>query len=255
MRGFSIDSRVYAAADSGSNIVATATYGQLFIVIDSSGDWRKIEYVDQGSGRRVSGWIDYASLQQDGAFLNLTVESDKMDRFLNTAYRQWLESFLPTVDDWDSNDNNSGMPPVNSTTPKSGGTRPADTAQTGGTNAAAITGSAYVISQTVTMRQKNSLSAKAIVSIPYGESIQMLRQSDGWVYGKYESYIGWVSEAYLVVNPRYFTTISDTPAYAYPSDKSPRVGLLTRNTKLAIIAEYGDYFVVSLRGASAFIKK
>lgn len=61
--------------------------------------------------------------------------------------------------------------------------------------------------------------------------------------------------SYVLLDPKYYTTGRQTPAYTYASPNAKRVGLIDPGVKLAIISEVDGYYIVSLRGACAFIAK
>lgn len=65
----------------------------------------------------------------------------------------------------------------------------------------------------------------------------------------------WVRSYYVVDDPSYYLTDGQTPVYAYDDLNAPRVALLGRNEELPIIMETDRWCVVSLRGASGWIRK
>ena len=120
---------------------------------------------------------------------------------------------------------------------------------------------AEVIAKSVTMRDKPSLSAAKVVSIP-AEACLTVQEAvdDDWVKATYtsdkgRSYTGYVRTAYIVVNPEYITLRrSNTPAYSIPSREGKLLGSLPKLTSLCVMGTWGDYYVVWLRGGSAFIR-
>ena len=120
---------------------------------------------------------------------------------------------------------------------------------------------AEVIAKSVTMRDKPTLSASKVVSIP-AEACLTVQEAvdDDWVKATYtsdrgRSYTGYVRTAYIVVNPEYITLRrSNTPAYSVPSREGKLIGSLPRMTSLCVMGTWGDYYVVWLRGGSAFIR-
>lgn len=113
----------------------------------------------------------------------------------------------------------------------------------------------YVLCESLSLRSNPNNTAKAISSIPYGTILDVRQVEDQWCKVNYQGTSGWVDARYVILNPRFLTTQNETAAYAYPASNAPRVGLIDPNTRLAILFEYDDYYVVSLRAASAFIHK
>ena len=66
---------------------------------------------------------------------------------------------------------------------------------------------------------------------------------------------GYVSSAYVLLDPEWYESDAATPIYAYPSEDAKRVALMPRGKRVAVITETDDYYVVSLRGAAGFILK
>lgn len=121
---------------------------------------------------------------------------------------------------------------------------------------------AEVISKSVTLRDKPSPSGKTIVSIPTESYLMVLEEVDeswikvSWQEDKGKTYTGYIRSAYVVINPEYITLRkSNTPAYSVPSRNGKLLGSLAKMTRLRVIGEWDDYYVVFLRGGSAFIHK
>ena len=118
---------------------------------------------------------------------------------------------------------------------------------------------AVVLCQELTVREKASSSAKAVKTLPYGTRIIVTKQSGDWAYcvlgDSEKSPSGWVNSAYLTVDPAWYRTDAKTPAYAWNSTTAPRVALLDKNTTLPILKIEGNWILVSLRGAAAWIRR
>lgn len=119
-----------------------------------------------------------------------------------------------------------------------------------------------VISMNVTLREGNSTSSTTIQSLHNGDTFDILDRDGDWLYIAYydatqaQTINGWLLNYYVVENPIHITLRnSNTPAYAYPSSASKRVGSLVKYTRLTVIAELDRYWVVSLREAAACIPK
>ena len=69
-----------------------------------------------------------------------------------------------------------------------------------------------------------------------------------------KEYTGWVLTRYIVIQPMTITLLSSNlPAYCAPDRSSKQVGSLARQTELTVLGTWGDFYIVSLRNASAFI--
>ncbi len=119
-----------------------------------------------------------------------------------------------------------------------------------------------VISQNVTLRENHSTGAATIRSLHNGDTFEILDRWEQWLYIAYfdgktaQTINGWLLNYYVAENPMHITLRnSNTPAYAYPSSASKRVGSLTKYTRLTVIAQLDKYWVVSLREAAACIPK
>lgn len=121
---------------------------------------------------------------------------------------------------------------------------------------------AEVISKSVTLRNKPSMSAGKITSIPSESCLMVLEEvNDTWLKVEWQkngnkTYTGYIRSEYVVINPEYITLRrSNTPAYSVPSRSGKLLGSLSKMTRLRVIGVWGDYFVVFLRSGAAFIPK
>lgn len=116
-------------------------------------------------------------------------------------------------------------------------------------------GEGYVLCEALSVRETNNALSKVVLTLKYGTTFRVLRESGSWYNISYQGVKGWVNSSYVLLNPPYFTTSKETPAYAYGSQNAKRVALIDSGVKLPIIASLDGYYVISLRGASAFITK
>ncbi len=116
-------------------------------------------------------------------------------------------------------------------------------------------GTGYVLCESLSLKQLPSASSDTLLTLSYGSTFQVHQEKEGWYYIDDQGTKGWVNTKYVLLNPSYYTTGKETPAYAYGDQEAKRVGLIDPGVKLPVIAELADYYVVSLRGASAFIAK
>lgn len=122
-------------------------------------------------------------------------------------------------------------------------------------------GSAVVITKSATIRSKPSIQGKKVVSAAGGSELLVLGNFEGnWAEVQFsekgKTYKGWVNQNYIVTN--YLTIIlrkSNVPAYCAPSRDAKIVGSLPKYTELNVIGMWDDFYIVSLRNASAFIHK
>lgn len=111
-----------------------------------------------------------------------------------------------------------------------------------------------VIANRITMRETPKSNGKTVTHLTNGTMMAILDEDGSWYYVNADGHTGYVMKEYVVADPDFMTTTGSVSVYAYPgSDK--RVGSLSRYTRLTIIDEYRDYYVVNLRHASGFIKK
>ncbi len=118
-----------------------------------------------------------------------------------------------------------------------------------------------VISESASLRNEPKTTATRLINIKNGESFFILSTIDDWYYvcfydSKSGSPLwGYIRNDFIIENPWYITMPQATYAYSMPTRDSKKVGQLISGTQLPVIGEYGDFFVVNLRSASAFIAK
>lgn len=114
---------------------------------------------------------------------------------------------------------------------------------------------ALVLCESLTLRAQPDYAASAVATLAYGDPFVTCEQQDGWLHAVASdgSLDGWVRSEYVLVSPSYLVLDASTPAYAYGDESAPRVALLDAGTQLPILLTQGEWTVVSLRGASAWI--
>ena len=125
----------------------------------------------------------------------------------------------------------------------------------------------YVLCEALTLRESPSVDAPALTTLAYGQQPTIIGEEDNWyqvvssicdpqtgmIVGRLQ---GWVRAEYLLESPAFFTPDAETPVYALPAMDGKRVALLDADSgPYAIIAEYANYRVISLRGASGYVFK
>ena len=126
---------------------------------------------------------------------------------------------------------------------------------------------AVVLCETLTLRESSSSSSKALQTLNYGDLPIVVgadlpagaKQENGFVYcvlgDSEDSPSGWLNADYLVINPAWYITEKATAVHAWNDSTAPKVALLDKGTRLPILREEGDWYIVSLRGAVGWIHK
>ena len=126
---------------------------------------------------------------------------------------------------------------------------------------------AVVLCETLTLRESSSSSSKALQTLNYGDLPIVVgadlpagpREENGFVYcvlgDSEDSPSGWLNADYLVINPAWYITEKATAVHAWNDSTAPKVALLDKGTRLPILREEGEWYIVSLRGAVGWIHK
>ena len=118
---------------------------------------------------------------------------------------------------------------------------------------------ASVLCSSLTLREEPDAASKALQTLKYRDLIIVTEQKDGWarcVLGDAEnSPSGWVNADYIVIDPAWYRATEMTPVYAWNDTAALKVGLLDPGTTLPILKDTGDWLIVSLRGATGWIRK
>jgi hypothetical protein len=115
-----------------------------------------------------------------------------------------------------------------------------------------------VLCEELTAREGPSFEAAKAATIYYGDEFVSTKQEGEWRNIRVlrdGSKFHWLRAEYVLVDPAYYVTERETPVYAYDGTDSPRVALLGAGERLPIIKETDSGYIVSLRGASGFIRK
>lgn len=126
---------------------------------------------------------------------------------------------------------------------------------------------AVVLCEKLTMREEPDASAKAVRTLKYGDmpivvgadTQEGAKMENGFVYctlgDSEDSPSGWINADYIIINPAWYVTETQTPVYAWDDASAPRVALLVKDTRLPILKEEGGWYVISLRGAVGWIRQ
>ena len=118
-----------------------------------------------------------------------------------------------------------------------------------------------VVSKSATVWQEARTNSKKLGSAKNGEEIEIIRgenggplEQNGFYRVSYNGKAGWINADYCVYAPMEIVLMeSNVPAYSAPHPSSKKVGSLSKLTRYTVIGTFGDYYVVNLRQASAFI--
>ena len=126
---------------------------------------------------------------------------------------------------------------------------------------------AVVLCEKLTLRENPSSSSKALQTLNYGDLPIVVNadsptgpmEENGFVYctlgDSEDSPCGWINSDYIVINPAWYVTEKKTTVYAWNDAAAPKVALLDKGTRLPILKEEDDWYVISLRGAVGWINK
>lgn len=117
----------------------------------------------------------------------------------------------------------------------------------------------YVLCQQLTIRERPDTAAAALFSMAYGDTFDIVDEGGDWYHVRYQGMerdvVGYVLKSYVLKDAAFMELVAETPAYAYPAADAKRVALLNAGDRYAVIARVNGYVVISLRGASAFIRE
>ena len=126
---------------------------------------------------------------------------------------------------------------------------------------------AVVLCEKLTLREEPSSSSRAVKTLHYGDLPIVVgadqpagaKEENGFVYctlgDSEDSPCGWINADYIIINPAWYVTETNTPVYAWNDADAPKVALLVQDTRLPILQEEEDWYLVSLRGAVGWIYK
>ena len=117
-----------------------------------------------------------------------------------------------------------------------------------------------VLCEELTVREGPGASYKAVMKLQYGARPIVMKEENGWAYialgdGVDDVPPGWVNTDYLAIDPAWYRTEATTAVYAWNDVNAPKVALLDKDETLPVLKDDGDWLVVSLRGASGWIRK
>jgi len=116
---------------------------------------------------------------------------------------------------------------------------------------------AEVLCRSLSALQEPNTRARKMKSFSAGQNFLTWESEDIWLNCFYSDGAdpAWVRNYYVLVDPHYYRTDNGTPVYAYGSTSAPRVGLTDTGDVYPIIMENDNWVVISIRGASGWIRK
>ena len=126
---------------------------------------------------------------------------------------------------------------------------------------------AVVLCETLTLREKPNTSAKTVKTLNYGDLPIVVgadlpegpKEENGFVYctlgDSEDSPCGWINSDYIFINPAWYVTEKKVTVYAWDDISAPKIALLDKDSRLPILKEEEDWYLVSLRGAVGWIHK
>ena len=85
------------------------------------------------------------------------------------------------------------------------------------------------------------------------------KEENGFVYctlgDSEDSPCGWINSDYIFINPAWYVTEKKVTVYAWDDISAPKIALLDKDSRLPILKEEEDWYLVSLRGAVGWIHK
>ena len=117
-----------------------------------------------------------------------------------------------------------------------------------------------VISRQVSLFSQPSGSSSSSRKVKNGEQFDILEKRGDWVRvsvanerGGYDE--GWIMLAYIIENPIHLVLRNSSGVYAYaaPYNNDKRVGTVSNYERFTVIAETGNYYIVSFREAVCYL--
>lgn len=118
-----------------------------------------------------------------------------------------------------------------------------------------------VISKSASIWKEPRTNSKKLGSATNGQEVEIIRgesggplEQNGFYRVDFNGNVGWINQDYCVYAPFEIVLMeSNVPAYCAPDSSSKKVGSLSKLTRYTVIGTFGDYYIVNLRQAAAFI--
>ena len=120
--------------------------------------------------------------------------------------------------------------------------------------------SSIVMRNELPVYETASESAKVTQTLTSGRHVIVMKLEDGWAQLALADDVdgtpaGWVKAEYLLIDNGFYMTGGETPVYAWNDTEAPVYEVLEEYTLVPMLKDDGEWIIVSLNGASAFILK
>jgi len=115
---------------------------------------------------------------------------------------------------------------------------------------------AVVLCQSLTVRESQSTTARAVRTLRAGDRFATQGCSDGWLdcfLSETGGRTGWVKADYVAVDPAWYKTDAATAVRAWNDEGAYQVALLDRGETFPILKTEGEWILIGLRGAAGWI--
>ena len=117
-----------------------------------------------------------------------------------------------------------------------------------------------VLCSSLSVRQEASADSEVVGTLNYGDRLIVMEQKDGWAQFTRSDAVdagpeGWVNASFVAIDPAWYSCDAETVVYAWNDTAAYQIGVLDAGTVLPVLKDDGDWLVVSLRGASGWIRK
>ena len=118
--------------------------------------------------------------------------------------------------------------------------------------------SAVVMLNDLPIYESADETSKVTQTLESGRHVIVMEQVDGWARLALSDSVddvpaGWVRAESLFIDNAWYMTDSKTPLYAWNDNSAPVLDVLDEMTLIPVLKIDGEWLVVSLRGASAWI--
>jgi hypothetical protein len=126
-------------------------------------------------------------------------------------------------------------------------------------------GDAYVlrvISKSATLWSQPRTNSPKLATVQHGEALRGIpadgtsvpTDAYGFYPAEYKGKRGYINADYVVLAPLEIVLMeSNVPAYCAPDTSAKKVGSLSKLTRYPVLGFWGDYYIISLRQAAAFV--
>lgn len=118
-----------------------------------------------------------------------------------------------------------------------------------------------IISKSASIWKEPRTNSKRLATVYNGDEVEIIPGEYGGVYENngfyrvsHKGQTGWINQSYCVFSPFEIILMEgNVPAYCAPDTYAKKVGSLNKLTRYTVLGTYGDFYIVNLRQAAAFI--